>query len=227
MRLFLPVTVLCLLFMLFTNSCDVVEKLANRDPVIKSISADPDTVAVNGTIFLTVEATDPDNDEMTYKWESSSGYFPSSNGATVQWVAPNREGVFKLEVTVTDVNKGKAKEAIKVAVVSESVPIVRITNPNDGEFFPGQGIIQVNADVRPVSFIDRVELYIEDVLSATKRHLPYNFDVDLTGRSGPMRIKVVATRIGSESNQGFDEIEINVEAVVPIPTFGAAENIDY
>jgi len=227
MRLFLPTTVLCILFLLFTNSCDVVEKLANRDPVIKSITADPDTVSVNGTIFLTVEATDPDNDEMSYKWESSSGYFPSSNGATVQWVAPNREGVFMLEVTVTDVNEGEAKESIKVAVISESVPLVSITDPNDGEFFSGHGSLQINADVRPISFIDRVELYIDDVLSTTKRHAPYNFNVDLTGRSGPMRIKVVATRIGSDAIKGFDEIEINVEAVVPIPTQGDVDNIKF
>lgn len=218
MRLVLSTTVLYVLFLVFANSCNVVEKLANRDPLIKKITADPDTVAVNGTVFLSVEATDPDNDEMTFNWSSSSGYFPSSNGATVQWVAPNREGIFTLEVTVSDVNKGEVKETIKVAVVSKSMPIVKITEPNDGAFFPGHGILQINADVRPLSFIDRVELFIDEVLNVTKRHAPYNFDVDLTDRSGPMRIKVVATRIGSDSIKGFDEIEVNIEAVVPIPT---------
>ena len=42
-----------------------------------------------------------------------------------------------------------------------------------------------------------------------------------------MRIKVVAIRIGSDAIKGFDEIEINVEAVVPIPTLGDVDNTEY
>ena len=218
MRLFLSTTALCVFLLVLTNSCDVVDKLSNRDPIIKSMTADPDTVAVNGTVFLTVEATDPDNDELTFKWESSSGYFISPNGATVQWIAPDREGVFSVDVIVTDINKGEATETIKVAVVSENIPYVKITNPADGEFLPGNGTVQIIVDVNPVSFIDRVDFYLDDVLNATDKHSPFIYDLELTGRSGPMRIKAVATRIGSDSIKGFDEIEINIEAVVPIPT---------
>ena len=206
-----------LVVLLSGNSCEELGKLTNRDPVIKKISAEPDTIAVGGTVFLTVEASDPDNDEFTVQWASSAGYFTSSSGATVQWVALVREGIFTIEVTVTDVNKGEATENIKIAVVSENVPFVKIMEPIDGAYIVGQGFLDIIANVSPVSFIDRVEFYINGELLATDKHVPYMYNMDLKDISGPLKIKCIAYRIGLGDIKGSDEIEINVQAVVPIP----------
>lgn len=128
-----------------------------------------------------------------------------------------QEGLFEFKVTVTDVNKGSASDVVRVAVISQNVPYVRITEPSDGAVFPGLGTIRIIAIVTPTTFIDKVTFYIDDVDEFTDRHSPFMYDLDLTGRSGVVTIRCVAFRIGEGNIRGGDEIRINVERVVPIP----------
>lgn len=197
-------------------SCDVVEKLANRSPVIQNIIADPDTVSVSGKVFLTVEAKDPDNDEMTFTWDAKTGHFSNTKGSAVQWTAPETEGIYDIKITARDINGGEAHDKISVTVISENRPTVHITQPNDGDILVGLGTADIRVDVLPVSFIDRVEYYMDDELLGIDRHQPYFFELNLAGLSGKKKIKCVAYRIGSAA-RGSDSVEVNIQGVVPIP----------
>jgi hypothetical protein len=79
-----------------TLSC---EKKENHLPVIRSITTDP--VTVEGSmgdeyildqgqeITITCNATDEDNDNLTYTWTSNKGTFPNgSTGNSVKWTTP-------------------------------------------------------------------------------------------------------------------------------------------
>ncbi|NOY60837.1 MAG: hypothetical protein GXO75_18160 [Calditrichaeota bacterium] len=205
------------IFFWFFASCDVVEKLANRAPVIQKIIADPDTVSVSGTVFLTVEAKDPDHDEMTFTWDAKKGHFPNTKGNAVQWVAPETEGIYNIEVTVRDINGGESKDKISITVISENRPTVHITQPNDGDFLVGLGKAEIRVDVIPISFIDRVEFYLNDELLGVDRHQPYSYSLELAGLSGKKEIRCVAYRIGTGVIKGSDSIVVNIQGVVPIP----------
>jgi hypothetical protein len=205
-------------FMLFlANSCAELDKLTNKDPVIKNITADPDTIAVGGTVFLTVEAHDPDNNEFTASWTSNAGCFLDNIGTTVQWIAPGEEGIHKVVVTVADINKGEATEDVEIAVISDNIPFVNITQPLAGDFIVAQGFLEIITNVTPQAFIERVELYINEELFATDKYAPFLFNLPLKDKAGLLIIKCVAYRKSNSEIKGLDEIEINVQAIVPIP----------
>ncbi len=57
---------------------------SNRPPVIKSITADPDSIALGETTDITADVEDPDGDPLTYEWTVPFGYFDGS-GPKITW----------------------------------------------------------------------------------------------------------------------------------------------
>jgi len=102
-----------ILVILFFFSCGVVEKLANRPPVITRVYALRTMVSTNDTTTVGVEAEDPDNNILSYNWSAIAGSFSSSQGQRVVWTAPNRAGQFNLEVTVRDENQVKRDQPLR------------------------------------------------------------------------------------------------------------------
>lgn len=202
---------------LSANSCDELGKLTNKVPVIKNITADPDTVEIGGTVYLSVEVTEPDNDVFSVSWSANDGTFSYGIGTTVQWIAPQAEGIFTIVVTVTDVNEGEAIDEVNIVTVSDKDPDVKITVPADGDYVVGHGFLEIVAEVTPSTSIDRVEFYIDDILVHTDTRSPYSFSLDLSDRIGLVRIKCIAYRTSNPVIKGSDEIEINIQAIVPIP----------
>ena len=49
-------------------TCGVMEKLANKEPIIKSIAAFPSQIGTQDTTTLKVVAEDPDNDMLCAKF---------------------------------------------------------------------------------------------------------------------------------------------------------------
>ncbi len=109
---------LCVAFVGMIPSVSV----ANQAPVIESFSASQATIAPGGIVTLTVIASDPDcaegcssgcglyiRSDLT-TWSADGGVFLSKdngvNGspytATAQWQAPGTEGVYTLEITLSD-----------------------------------------------------------------------------------------------------------------------------
>ncbi len=52
--------------------CGVMEKLANKDPMIKSVVAFPPQISTQDTTTLKVVAEDPDDDLLSYRWDNKS-----------------------------------------------------------------------------------------------------------------------------------------------------------
>ncbi|OEV00799.1 hypothetical protein AN217_26720 [Streptomyces qinglanensis] len=102
----------------------------NTPPVISamSVEGDPSRVPAGGELTLSVRATDPDGDPLSYEVLSNSKYLDESNeltplpatdlgGGRLRVTAPDRPGVWKMYVKATD---GKGN----VGVESRSVRIV-------------------------------------------------------------------------------------------------------
>ena len=208
-----------LLVTLFMLSCGVVEKLSNRDPVIKNISASKSVMMTGDTVTVSVTAEDPDEDELTYSWAclDGSGSFANHTSAKTVWTAPAQEDDYTLEVTVRDKNEGEAKESLLIKVLSNSAPNVAITSPQNGDFLVPTGSFTVKAEATPVAYINKLEFYIDDQLMATDTTPPFSFDWDMQGYSGYVVIKARAYRDVPGPSWSDAMITVSIQGVVPIP----------
>jgi hypothetical protein len=94
----------------------------NRPPTLTPPLATPSTVDSQGVVSLTVSASDPDNDPITYLWTQEpatpAGTFNDATVSNPIWISP-RVGAdtnFQLRATVSDGRGGTANDAAAVTV---------------------------------------------------------------------------------------------------------------
>jgi len=103
----------------------------NGAPQIASISATPQPVAVGDTATLSVNASDPNGDALTYIWDFGDNT-PSGNGPSVPHVY-TAAGSYTATVTVSDGNGGSTQRTVQVIVADGGGrPIVVDSSPADG-----------------------------------------------------------------------------------------------
>jgi hypothetical protein len=73
----------------------------NHPPIIENITIKPLEIGPNETCIITVKASDPDNDDMTYFYNATSGTI-SGSGSIITWQAPNNEGIYTIDIKVFD-----------------------------------------------------------------------------------------------------------------------------
>ena len=73
----------------------------NYPPQIIAIERSAPYVAPGGSLQLNCLAFDPNNGALSYAWTASGGSI-SGSGSQVEWAAPPMEGIFQIEVAVTD-----------------------------------------------------------------------------------------------------------------------------
>jgi hypothetical protein len=88
--------ILILLLVFLAASCK-----KNSPPVVNSVTVNPTAVDPGQTATVTVTATDPDGDLLTYAYVVNGGAI-NGTGPTVQWIAPSLKGAYSVSVTVTD-----------------------------------------------------------------------------------------------------------------------------
>lgn len=81
---------------------DPPDPTPNKPPVISALIANPPTVNVSELSTVTVSATDPDGDPLTYSWASNGGSLQSETGNSAVWKAPTVAGSYSVVVSVSD-----------------------------------------------------------------------------------------------------------------------------
>jgi hypothetical protein len=90
----------------------------NRNPAVRSLTADPIAIPTGGLTSITVTADDPDNQPLTYHWSATSGDF-LGDGPVVRYTASwCCLGENQIRVTVRDNAGGSASREITVQVNS-------------------------------------------------------------------------------------------------------------
>ncbi len=98
----------------------------NRNPVIASLVASPASVRRGGSSTITVSASDPDGNPLTFAWSTTGGVLSGTgNGATL--TAPGTTGPVTVDVTVTDGAGGAAAQNVVVTVVNNPPVITSLT----------------------------------------------------------------------------------------------------
>lgn len=197
-------------------SCNVIDKLANTPPLINSITAEKTVCNVGDTLWVKVQAVDAEDDPMTGSWTADGGFFLGSQGMQVDWVAPKTAGYYTLVVTVRDDKGGQTEDRISITVLPQEKPVVRITRPQDGDYFPALGLLTIDVAAEPADFIG-VDFYIDGIKRLKDTAPPFTMDWPLAGLSGSLRIKAVAFRLDAPEIWAADSIRVSIEGVIPIP----------
>ncbi len=102
MRRFLVVLAL----LVAISGCGAEKQLVRfvNTPPVATLTADPDTLAIEDTSTVTCEVYDPDGDLLSYRWTASAGRFIRRDPgySQVSWIAPDVEGADTVWVTVFD-----------------------------------------------------------------------------------------------------------------------------
>lgn len=113
---------LCLMVLLgsimIISSCNKDED-ENQAPVISTVVVSPASVNPGSTATVTVSASDPDGDALTYVYVPNGGAITGS-GSVVTWTAPSTAGAYTVSVTVSD---GKLTAVATGALVVNQVSL--------------------------------------------------------------------------------------------------------
>jgi peptidoglycan-associated lipoprotein len=104
---------------------------ANQNPIVGPIKCDPCVVEPGRSTTLSVDATDPDKDPLTYRWSAPTGTFGTPNAPKTTWTAPDQEGSVPITVTVEDGRGGRGTSTLTMQVVR---PVVKTVTFEDVHF---------------------------------------------------------------------------------------------
>ncbi len=201
-------------------NCGVVDKLANKDPIINEITATPQQIGTQDTTLLKVVAEDPDGDLLSYNWDNhSNGELLETMGDEVHWLAPNASGQYKISVKVTDENGGKVSGDIIVKVKGDESPIVTITQPVENQIVQGIGYYTVKAEVVFDWSVEHVKFFLNgDSLMHTDQVVPFEYENwYVSNLYGQQLITAIVYEKGDLTNFGADSVHVFIEGIVPVP----------
>ena len=93
---------------------EVVSEI-NYSPVINSLTANKKYTSPGGSIKITAGVTDPNNDQLIYNWSASGGSIIGSDDIG-DWLAPQNEGIYTIQLMVSDGRGGTASASIQLLV---------------------------------------------------------------------------------------------------------------
>jgi hypothetical protein len=145
----------------------------NKQPVIASVTANPDSVTPGQGTTLTVDASDPDGDELTYTWSATSGTLSSTTGSSVIWTAPTAIGSYTITVKAEDPGE-LSDEASKIIKVYQST----VYGYTEGVVYPGLPIYDSTWTFSTISLTGApTNAVIDSIQVAT--NITHNYPSDL------------------------------------------------
>lgn len=123
-----------------TTDVEIVLEEKNEPPRIGDIAVNPRTVPAGGTVALTVAASDPNPDTLTYSFSTTGGFaVDSSSDNTATLSAPSDSGVTETAtVDVTDEDGALATERIAISTAPNTPPDITGLEATPQTLQPGQ-----------------------------------------------------------------------------------------
>lgn len=95
----------------------------NGAPTIISLIANPEWTAPAGSVEVACDASDPDEDVLSYEWTADGGDF-SGTGANVTWTAPQEVGTYNITVVARDGYGGEDTGGLLLSVNLGTPPVI-------------------------------------------------------------------------------------------------------
>ena len=117
--------------MFIFSGCNEYEQWTNDPPEINTFTI-PNEVRYGETVELKIGVTDPENDDLTYIWEVSSGTVIGGEGAQVEWTAPELtdsetapDEIVTVHVTIRDKGEETVVKSASIIVYSKSFRVAK------------------------------------------------------------------------------------------------------
>jgi len=121
----------------------VSEKPDNQPPSINSLILNPSSILPGETSIVTVTATDPDDDMLTYEYDTTGGYIEGT-GASVTYYAPQTPGDYTISAKVSDGEHYSEMKSIDILVRKpefNSAPELKKVQQSATEVQPNEEVI--------------------------------------------------------------------------------------
>ena len=134
-----------------TSAETTVTTGSNTAPAIVNSTTRPNPVAPSGTVEATIEAADPNGDELIYQWRIADPWeIESTSGGEATIRAPDRDGVFAdLRVEVRDGYDGRTSSSIRLETQTNTPPNLASVTASPPQVAP-EGTIQLEASATDV-----------------------------------------------------------------------------
>ena len=198
------------------------ELSSDRPPIISSLTANPSSVNTSGTSTLTCNASDPDNDPLTYSWSASQGSI-SGSGSTVTWTAPSTAGAYIVACTVYDGQGGMASKSVTIAAGIQA-PTLTVT-PSSGQQgtqfnYGGNGYTPNGTVLWHVKKPDGTEYGVTNLTNNVNGSGSFNFSYlsSCNNEVGTYTIWAIDSSTGLSSNSVTENISASSSCSTTIPT---------
>jgi len=114
------------------NDLPPEDNAPNSPPQILGLIAATDRITPLSLTAIYCEAVDPDGDELAYTWSASGGEIVG-DGAYVEWLPPDTEGLYRVFVSVDDGRTGTADESLALRVRANRAPEILVMQSEVGE----------------------------------------------------------------------------------------------
>ncbi|MBL7060303.1 MAG: hypothetical protein ISS13_00540 [Actinobacteria bacterium] len=96
---------------------------SNQKPVIKDINLSSSDLDIGLSYDVTGDASDPDNDPLTYKWSVDGGSIDDPNTRTIVWTTPMFPETYHITLEVSDGKGGEATmtKAVRVEDLASAI----------------------------------------------------------------------------------------------------------
>ena len=110
----------------------------NDPPSVSFVNDSGIQVSPSSVTDLICEASDPDEDEITYRWIANDGYFQGTNSdSIVSWSAPTLETNYNIICIVTDSYNTSDTATIQLTVIDlNQAPLISFITEDSLKFFP-------------------------------------------------------------------------------------------
>lgn len=213
--------ILFLIISIILFGCEAAEDLfkERKAPDIISIESDKGwNVNPGDTVSITVDANNPEDGELTYKWTVSAGSIVDGTYDSILiWKAPIVGGPYIIEIEVSNEYKSNT-ESVTVEVASNLNPYVKINSPTNGEYLVQHTTHKIQFDATHNNGIAQIYVYINDQktdsLVGSTTNTSYEIDWIITQDAGNSELKIEAiSRLTAKS--GFDDVIVSIEGILP------------
>jgi hypothetical protein len=116
--------------------CSGSTKPDNRVPSMPQVNPVDFTIVPSGSILMTVSATDPDGDALTYAWTFTQGTPTTATGDKVTWTAPATNGTATATVKARDGRGGERSASTTLTIHPNAAYPVTYGRPFTGTLEP-------------------------------------------------------------------------------------------
>lgn len=210
-----------LLALISFHSCSGIDDLIfDRHPQLSDIKVSSDRVAPFDTVWASVEATNPIDGAMEFKWtiDPERGIFSGPTDLdSVAWVAPIQGGWYELSVRVDNTAKFSTQSKQIEVIVSER-PVVDIRKPSTGAYYVVGQTFETEVRAEHANGLSWVRIYLNQTLMAQQDQNSsgiYNFSIAADSSMVGTAVLKIEAKSAVVNEPGTDSIEIEIGGIIP------------